>query len=129
MDIVRLYMLLFATGYVLSICMALECNWKRQYEYKGKCCQICPLGTFPIQHCTNSSESVCKNCTNMNDHCFCNNNLCEDDTCSKCSPTKKCTPGEKLIRTGLFKFRYICEPCPSQTYNDEERNICKPTME
>ncbi|XP_053492279.1 tumor necrosis factor receptor superfamily member 18 isoform X2 [Ictalurus furcatus] len=59
MDKVKPYVILFATGCVLSMCMALDCNWKTQYEYKGRCCKTCPSGEFPKQHCSENSQS-CK---------------------------------------------------------------------
>ncbi|XP_026771947.1 tumor necrosis factor receptor superfamily member 18 [Pangasianodon hypophthalmus] len=126
MDSVNLYVILFATGCVLSVCMALECNWKTQYEYKERCCETCPSGQFPIQHCRDNIPRVCQECKEKSDHCFCTNDLCENDDCSKCSPSPRCKRGEELKRTGLFKFGYSCELCPNQTYSDEEGKMCKP---
>ncbi|XP_017334685.1 tumor necrosis factor receptor superfamily member 18 isoform X1 [Ictalurus punctatus] len=126
MDKVKPYVILFATGCVLSMCMALDCNWKTQYEYKGRCCKTCPSGEFPKQHCSENSPSVCEKCKGKSDHCFCNNALCENVDCSKCSTNPQCKQGEELKRTGSFKFGYNCGVCTNQTYYSEKDKMCKP---
>ncbi|XP_060775205.1 tumor necrosis factor receptor superfamily member 18 [Neoarius graeffei] len=129
MDSVKVCVILFATGCVLPMCMALNCKWKTQYEYKGRCCQICPSGEFPRQHCTENNQTVCEKCENKHNHCFCNNNLCENDDCSRCVTSPRCRRGEELRRLGSFEFDYICKPCLNQTYNDEEDKMCKPMLD
>ncbi|XP_058259540.1 tumor necrosis factor receptor superfamily member 18 isoform X2 [Hemibagrus wyckioides] len=128
MDSVKLYAILFAIGCVLSMCMALDCDWKTQFIYKGRC-ETCHLGEFPILDCSENHESLCKKCTRTGDHCFCNNSLCEDDTCSQCVSSPRCKQGEELRRIGHFHFTYKCEPCRNQTYNDEEDKMCKPLLD
>ncbi|KAK2857767.1 hypothetical protein Q7C36_005686 [Tachysurus vachellii] len=128
MDSVKLYAILFATGCVLPVCMALDCNWRTQFEYRERC-ETCPSGQFPIPDFSKNHQSLCENCTRKGDHCFCNNALCGDEKCSKCLSGPLCKLGEELRRTGLYDFTYICESCPNQTYNDEEGKMCKPILD
>ncbi|XP_027002131.2 tumor necrosis factor receptor superfamily member 18 [Tachysurus fulvidraco] len=131
MDSMKLYAILFATGCVLSMCMALEaldCNWRTQFVYRGRC-ETCPSGQFPILGFSKNDQSLCKECTGKGDHCFCNNTLCGDEKCSKCLSSPLCQWGEELSRIGLYEFTYICKSCPNQTYNDEEGKMCKPILD
>ncbi|KAM9482316.1 tumor necrosis factor receptor superfamily member 18 [Clarias gariepinus] len=119
---VKLYVVLFVAGAVLSMCMALECTWKTEYEYKGRCCKMCLSGEYPAKHCTpnNSLTTECKKCPENSKHCFCKNMLCEDNTCSECTSKPTCTQGQ-LSRQGSYKFSYNCE----QAYTDKADNLSK----
>ncbi|TSM36143.1 hypothetical protein Baya_8276 [Bagarius yarrelli] len=98
MDSVTLYVILFATG-----CMALDCNWKKEFEYRGRC-ETCQSGEYPIEHFSENHQSLCKKCTEKSDHCFCNNTLCKDNECSQCSSSPQCQAGEELRRIEINSY-------------------------
>ncbi|XP_072539294.1 tumor necrosis factor receptor superfamily member 18 [Salminus brasiliensis] len=123
MDSVQLWLRVWAMGYVLSMCLAANCTWKTQYEYKKKCCDACPSGTYPREPCS----TQCVNCTSSNHWCHCGEMpLCTNEDCSACVARPLCKPGEELIRTGNFEFSYICKECPENMYNDKEDGTCGP---
>ncbi|XP_055069682.2 tumor necrosis factor receptor superfamily member 18 [Misgurnus anguillicaudatus] len=120
-------LLCVCSGWILTL--AISCDWTTQYENDGKCCQVCPTGMYPTQHCSESNgASVCAKCpdTSVKRGCFCENKLCSDDKCSKCVPIEQCEPGFQLWREGNFDFGYKCEPCSNGTYNDVKGGTCKP---
>ncbi|KAI4900617.1 hypothetical protein NFI96_011552 [Prochilodus magdalenae] len=125
MDSVRLGLRLCALGFVLSVCLALDCNWRTQYEYGGRCCDACPSGKYPKEPCTGRCEECTANATDT--RCACSDNsYCIDDACSACKPKPRCKPGEELRRTGRFLFNYVCKPCPDNMYSDAEDGVCEP---
>ncbi|XP_036427230.1 tumor necrosis factor receptor superfamily member 18 [Colossoma macropomum] len=127
MDSVKLGLKLFAVGCFLSMCLAVDCNWKTHYEYNGKCCLACPAGKYHKEPCSSHCEECTKNASNT--RCACSDNpLCSDDHCSECGPRLRCKRGEELRRIGAFSFTYVCKPCPDNMYSDAEDSMCEPIV-
>ncbi|XP_007239343.3 tumor necrosis factor receptor superfamily member 18 [Astyanax mexicanus] len=123
MDSVELWVRVWTLGCVLSLSLAVSCNWRTQYEYNGKCCDACPAGTYSKELC----GSECLNCTAGISRCSCGDkHFCENNECSVCVARKQCSPGQVINRTGLREFMYICIDCPENMYSNEERNTCEP---
>uniref|UniRef100_A0AAR2L3N7 TNFR-Cys domain-containing protein n=1 Tax=Pygocentrus nattereri TaxID=42514 RepID=A0AAR2L3N7_PYGNA len=122
MDSAKLGLKLFAVGCFFSMCLAVDCNWKTHYEYRGNCCLACPA-----EPCTSHCEDCPETATNT--RCACSDNpLCSDDRCSECEPRPRCQRGEELRRTGAFSFTYVCEPCQDNMYSDAEDSMCEPIV-
>ncbi|XP_026852219.2 tumor necrosis factor receptor superfamily member 18 isoform X2 [Electrophorus electricus] len=130
MDIIHFLLKLLTIGFVLSMCQAVNCIWKTQYEHMGRCCDACPSGEYPKIPCNDTKPSTCEKCpaaSSSNTRCSCGSNLlCNNTDCSQCISRPRCKRGEELRRNGNYIFSYICEPCLNTTYNDAEDSMCEP---
>ncbi|XP_026117101.1 tumor necrosis factor receptor superfamily member 18 [Carassius auratus] len=130
MDTAKLWLMLLCIcgRWILSLAY-INCDWTTEVEYNKICCKACPSGYFPKPCSENKSDSVCEKCSKASsdmEKCLCkDNHLCSNDKCGKCEPRKICHPGYQLQRYGNFDYNYLCEPCPSNTYNDVEDSTCK----
>ncbi|XP_066522795.1 tumor necrosis factor receptor superfamily member 18 [Hoplias malabaricus] len=124
MDSAKLSLKLLAMGYIFTVCLAVDCNWYTQYEYKGKCCDACPPGQYPKDFCS----TVCEVCTDKDAaKCPCTkSHLYGDEDVLKCVDRPTCKPGEELKRSGRFSYNYYCNKCPNNTYSAMEDSMCEP---
>ncbi|KAI2663767.1 Tumor necrosis factor receptor superfamily member 18 [Labeo rohita] len=108
------------------LCLAIRCDWTKEYAYNNKCCKACPSGEYPKEPCSDMCQK-CSTAFSAKDKCFCkDNHVCSNDKCESCNPRERCKPGHQLIRNGAFEYTYYCEQCSDNTYSDAEDSICKP---
>ncbi|XP_073708776.1 tumor necrosis factor receptor superfamily member 18 [Garra rufa] len=130
MDTAKLWFTLLCVCSSWILCLAIQCDWRTEYEYGNRCCKACPSGEYPKVPCPKSGDSVCQKCSTAvspSDKCFCkDNHLCFDDKCTTCNPRERCKPGHQLRRTGAYDYTFYCDPCEDNFYNDVEDSTCKP---
>ncbi|KAM9524487.1 tumor necrosis factor receptor superfamily member 11B-like isoform 2-T2 [Salvelinus alpinus] len=132
------------TQYIQMTVICLLCFWTSglaadlrcndMYEKDGRCCGLCPPGTFLKKHCTTHAKTDCGDCpadsysefSDRVENCQPCLKCQQDHVCSKCEKEKKCRKGEELKRTGSREYTWKCVPCPNNTYSDTEQGHCKP---
>ncbi|XP_050969097.1 tumor necrosis factor receptor superfamily member 18 [Labeo rohita] len=126
MDTAKLWFTLLCFCNIWILCLAIRCDWTKEYAYNNKCCKACPSGEYPKEPCSDMCQK-CSTAFSAKDKCFCkDNHVCSNDKCESCNPRERCKPGHQLIRNGAFEYTYYCEQCSDNTYSDAEDSICKP---
>ncbi|XP_041743461.1 tumor necrosis factor receptor superfamily member 18 isoform X3 [Coregonus clupeaformis] len=133
MAIQYIHMTVICLLYFWTMALAADQQCKDSYEKDGKCCELCPPGTFLKKQCTASTKTDCGDCpvgsysesNDLFEDCQPCLKCQHDHECSKCEKEKICRKGEELKRTGSREYTWKCVPCPNNTYSDTEHGHCK----
>ncbi|KAM4617671.1 tumor necrosis factor receptor superfamily member 10B-like isoform 2-T2 [Discoglossus pictus] len=93
---------------------------QNEYRYKGRCCKMCPKGTYVARHCfSHQTQGTCESCTSGEDFTEYANGLTACITCNYCREDqvteRECSPTTNAIcqcKSGTFCVPgEACESC------------------
>ncbi|KAM4617673.1 tumor necrosis factor receptor superfamily member 10B-like isoform 2-T2 [Discoglossus pictus] len=91
-----------------------------EYPHKGRCCKMCPKGTYVARHCfSHETQGTCESCASGEDFTEGANGLDSCNPCNYCREdqimVRECTPTTNAIcqcKSGMYCVPgKICEAC------------------
>ncbi|RXN03819.1 ADP-ribosylation factor 8B [Labeo rohita] len=73
MDTAKLWFTLLCFCNIWILCLAIRCDWTKEYAYNNKCCKACPSGEYPKEPCSDMCQK-CSTAFSAKDKCFCKDN-------------------------------------------------------
>ncbi|CAB1353388.1 unnamed protein product [Coregonus sp. 'balchen'] len=101
MAIQYIHMTVICLLYFWTMALAADQQCKDSYEKDGKCCELCPPGTFVKKQCTASTKTDCGDCP-VGSYSE-SNDLFED-----CQPCLKCQHGYTRVCTTTANTNCVC---------------------
>ncbi|XP_041743458.1 tumor necrosis factor receptor superfamily member 18 isoform X1 [Coregonus clupeaformis] len=101
MAIQYIHMTVICLLYFWTMALAADQQCKDSYEKDGKCCELCPPGTFLKKQCTASTKTDCGDCP-VGSYSE-SNDLFED-----CQPCLKCQHGYTRVCTTTANTNCVC---------------------